>query len=215
MHVTALPAGLRRFTLADLPRERWRNGAGWTRTVASAAHAGDDGPPDWRVSLAEISQGAPFSQFPGMDRTAVLVRGGPVQLRGVASEDDTPRHWPLSTPGDMARFPGEWPMDNTPPDHEALIWNVMSRRGRVHAEVTVCPSAASSVAASADEGIALSDRGHTLVWVLHGRFTLLTSDGQELVALDADEGLHSQGRHGALRLVPDTAQARLVRTHLR
>ena len=86
MHVTALPAGLRRFTLADLPRERWRNGAGWTRTVASAAHVADGGQPDWRVSLAEISQGAPFSLFPGMDRTAVLVRGGPVRLRGVASE---------------------------------------------------------------------------------------------------------------------------------
>lgn len=207
MHVTALPAGLRRFTLADLPRERWRNGAGWTRTVASAAHAADAGPPDWRVSLAEISQGAPFSLFPGMDRTAVLVRGGPVLLRGVASEDDVLRHWPLSAPGDVACFAGEWPMDNAPPDREALIWNVMSRRGQVHAEVTVGPSAG--------EGIALCDTGHTLVWVLQGRFTVLTPSGDELVALDADEGLHSHGGHGGLRLVADTPQARLVCTRLR
>ena len=215
MHVTALPAGLRRFTLTDLPRERWRNGAGWTRTVASAAHAADAGQPEWRVSLAEISQGAPFSLFPGMDRPAVLVRGGPVLLRGVASEDDAPRHWPLSTPGDMACFAGEWPMDNAPPDHEALIWNVMSRRGHVHAEVTVGPSPASPAASSVDEGIALSETGHTLVWVLQGRFTVFTPSGDELVALDADEGLHSRGGHGALRLVPDTPQARLVCTRLR
>lgn len=215
LQITALPPGLRRFTLADLPRERWRNGAGWTRTVASAPHVDDAGQPDWRVSLAEISQGAPFSQFPGMDRSAVLVRGGPVCLRGGASQGDALHHWPLSAPGDMACFAGEWPMDNASPEREALIWNVMSRRGQVHAEVTVGPSVASSAAASADEVIALSDRGHTLVWVLQGRFSVLTSDGHELVALDADEGLHSQGRHGALRLVPDTAQARLVHTHLR
>ena len=206
MHVTALPAGLRRFTLADLPRERWRNGAGWTRTVASATHAAEAGLPDWRVSLAEINQGAPFSQFPGMDRTAVLVRGGPVCLRGGAGEHDALRHWPLSAPGDAARFAGEWPMDNTPPEREALIWNVMSRRGQVHAEVTVGPSAG--------EGIALCDTGHTLVWVLQGRFTVLTAEGHERLTLDADEGLHSHGRHGALRLVPDTAHARLVHTQL-
>ena len=77
------------------------------------------------------------------------------------------------------------------------------------------PSAASPAASSADEGIALSDSGHTLVWVLHGRFTVLTADGQELVALDADEGLHSHGSHGALRLLADTPQARLVCTRLR
>ena len=58
MHVMALPEGWRRLALADLPRERWRNGAGWTRPVASAEADGDT---LWRVSLAEISQAAPFS----------------------------------------------------------------------------------------------------------------------------------------------------------
>ena len=70
MHVMAMPQGWRRLALADLPREPWRNGAGWTRPVARAEADGSGGGELlWRVSLAEISQAAPFSRFPGLDRT--------------------------------------------------------------------------------------------------------------------------------------------------
>lgn len=215
LQITALPPGLRRFTLADLPRERWRNGAGWTRTVASADNAKPHDPPDWRVSLAELKQGAPFSLFPGMDRTAVLVRGGPVLLRGVPSEDDALRHWPLSTPGDLACFAGEWPMDNAPPAHEALVWNVMARRGQVRAEVQVLCGTAWGGEDGQDRAMPRPD--HTLLWVLQGGFHALTPAGQTLFTLDADEGLHAQGhaaRPGALRLLPDTPEATLVCTRL-
>lgn len=209
MHVTALPAGLRRFTLADLPRERWRNGAGWTRTVASAASpdcAGPDAPPAWRVSLAEISQGAPFSRFPGLDRIAVLVKGGPVLLRGSESEPDSPtRAWPLTTPGDLVRFAGEAPMENAAPEREALIWNVMARRGSEQAEVLVYLG----------QRVTLPPTGHSLIWVLHGSFHVVTGSGRELFMLAADEGLHQSGAQPGLVLVPSTPDAALVRTHLR
>lgn len=206
MHVTALPAGLRRFTLADLPRERWRNGAGWTRTVASAEGTAPHAPPDWRVSLAEISQGAPFSLFPGLDRTAVLAKGGPVVLRGSVPEPDGhTRQWPLNVPGDLAHFAGETPMDNAPPEHEALIWNVMARRGHVRAQVHVHQGLPLTVPAT----------GHSLIWVLHGTFLVRTAEGHDLFLLAADEGLHHPGPSAGLTLEPASPEARLVCTHLR
>jgi len=197
MQVTALPEGLQRFTLADLPRERWRNGAGWTRTVASAQAR--DGQADWRVSLAEISEGAPFSQFPGMDRTAVLAAGGPVRLRGAE------RDWNLAVPGDMARFAGELSLENAPPESEARIWNVMVRRGQVHAEVQVF----------AGQDVPLPGDGHALVWVLQGSFRVVSPAGDELFCLEADEGLHRRPAPCGLVLLPASSDARLVRTQLR
>jgi environmental stress-induced protein Ves len=54
-------------------RERWRNGAGWTRAIVSEP----PGEPDfgWRASIAEIDQDCAFSAFPGYDRELVLVAG--------------------------------------------------------------------------------------------------------------------------------------------
>lgn len=196
MNVTALPAGLRRFALAGLPRERWRNGAGWTRTVASAER---DGLVDWRVSLAEISEGAPFSLFPGMDRTAVLTGGGPVLLRGSA------RQWHLAGPGDMACFAGEWLLENAPPESEARIWNVMVRRGRERADVQVFSG----------EDVPLPGDGHALVWVLQGSFRIVSPAGAELFLLEAHEGLHRQPAPCGSVLLPASTDARLVRTQLR
>lgn len=114
----ALPEGLTRLSLATLPRERWRNGKGWTRLVAQA-DAGT--PPPWRVSLAEITEAAPFSVFDGIDRTTVLVQGGPVSL--LAAE----QQWTLSEPGDTAQYPGELALRNTAPADDTLFWNVMTQ----------------------------------------------------------------------------------------
>jgi environmental stress-induced protein Ves len=187
---------LRRFALADLPRERWRNGAGWTRTVASVER---DGLVDWRVSLAEISEGAPFSQFPGIDRTAVLAGGGPVLLRGPE------RQWHLGTPGDIACFAGEWSLENAPPESEARIWNVMVRRAHARADVQVF----------AGQDVPLLGDGHALVWVLQGSFRVVSPAGDELFHLEADEGLHRPPAPCGLVLLPASSDARLVRTQLR
>ena len=44
-------------------RERWRNGLGWTREIHAAMPA-TGGTWDWRLSIAEIEQDAPFSLLP-------------------------------------------------------------------------------------------------------------------------------------------------------
>jgi environmental stress-induced protein Ves len=55
----------------------WANGGGVSYEVARFPEMGDF---DWRVSLADISEDGPFSLLPGIDRTLVVVSGGPVAL---------------------------------------------------------------------------------------------------------------------------------------
>lgn len=198
MHICALPQGLRRLSLAELPRERWRNGAGWTRTVAS--EQGAQGL-RWRVSLAEITQAGAFSLFPGLDRTAVLVRGGPVHLRQAF---ELQCGWTLSQPGDCARFAGEELLDNLAPADEALVWNLMVARGQARAQVRI----------SAHEALRVDTRQHTLVWLLQGQYVVMTEDCTELTALGSDEGLHGHPGGQGWQLRPASADARLLVTEI-
>ena len=195
MHVMAMPQGWRRLALADLPRERWRNGAGWTRPVASADV---DGETLWRVSLAEISQAAPFSRFEGLDRTAVLAAGGPVHLH---SPD---QHWALTQPGDVAHFAGEAALHNEAPEQEALFWNVMARRDRVQARVLVMQDVMSP--------FALPTHGECLVWVLQGGLVVHNAAGLAVTSLDAHDGLHGHPGAAGITLVPTSSQVKLVLT---
>ncbi|HEY0310268.1 MAG TPA: HutD family protein, partial [Luteimonas sp.] len=66
---------------ADHRRERWRNGAGWTRQVHAQASTDPAHAWDWRLSIAEIEADAPFSAFPGVDRELVLLQGEGLRLR--------------------------------------------------------------------------------------------------------------------------------------
>jgi environmental stress-induced protein Ves len=202
MQSTALPAGWRRLALANLPRERWRNGAGWTRSIGSAREGKGQGEHIlWRVSLAEINCGAPFSLFPGMDRTAVLVQGGPLTLRGPQQD------WALQVPGDQARFPGEWPLANTTPETDALIWNLMVRRGEASAELVVQHAVP----------VELPGDGDTFTWVMRGRYRLAAPDGADHGPLDGGEGLHSRKARdvwGRWTLNPASPDACLLRTHI-
>ncbi|MCW5749506.1 MAG: HutD family protein [Alphaproteobacteria bacterium] len=66
----------RRFRLIGPARHRrvpWKNGGGWTTELAS--DAGADGRFGWRLSLADVEKSGPFSRFPGIDRTIMLVEG--------------------------------------------------------------------------------------------------------------------------------------------
>lgn len=203
MNVMALPPGLRRFALHDLPRERWRNGKGWTRAVASGGAPDAAGAPAWRISLAEIDQAAPFSRFEGVDRIATLAQGGPVTLQA------PDRSWALASPGDQAIFQGEWPLANLQPEGRAHIWNVMVRRGAVAADVRL----------HTDEPMALSAHAHALAWVVQGTFLVCDAAGQPLCTLDVDEGLHQhpvrpQALAATLTLRPMTPRARLLCTRL-
>jgi environmental stress-induced protein Ves len=57
----------------DYQRMPWKNGQGSTTQLVSAAAT--DGGFDWRLSIAEVGQSGPFSDFSGYDRTITLIEG--------------------------------------------------------------------------------------------------------------------------------------------
>ncbi|PKM14725.1 MAG: hypothetical protein CVV12_12390 [Gammaproteobacteria bacterium HGW-Gammaproteobacteria-2] len=84
MKIAILPA-------QNYRRQRWRNGAGWTREIVRLRAAGDGGwlpvdedasSDDWdvRLSIAEIDKDCAFSAFPGIERELVLLRGDGIEL---------------------------------------------------------------------------------------------------------------------------------------
>jgi environmental stress-induced protein Ves len=133
---------------ATQQRERWRNGGGWTRTIArgrigAGAAAGDDGW-DWRLSIADIESDGPFSTFPGVDRVLVLLDGAGIELAFADGGRER-----LLQPLARLAFAGERAV------HCALVagptrdFNLMWRRDRLHAGLGVTGLAA-AVQALAD-----------------------------------------------------------------
>ena len=113
----------------DFRRMPWKNGAGRTSEIASwpdgaGAFAG-------RVSIAEIERDGPFSAWPGVDRTFVLLDGAGVVLtqHGVDSEVSA-RHEPF-------RFAGDEAASCRLVAGPARAFNLMVRRGAVRGGVTV------------------------------------------------------------------------------
>ncbi|MBY0515456.1 MAG: HutD family protein [Bacteriovoracaceae bacterium] len=58
--------------------QRWKNGRGSTREILRSPQEGDL---DWRLSMADIVEDGPFSNFPGMERTLILLSGEPIQIQ--------------------------------------------------------------------------------------------------------------------------------------
>ena len=109
-------------------RERWRNGAGWTREIW--AEPGEGGEWLWRLSIAEIEQDAPFSRFEGIDRDIVLLSGNGVRLRF----DDGTVH-ALEPPHSRLRFPGEAGVQGELIDGPTQDFNLMWRRDAIDAQL--------------------------------------------------------------------------------
>jgi environmental stress-induced protein Ves len=107
----------------DLTAKPWKNGGGTTRQLAIAPAGADFADFDWSVSLAEIEQAGPFSEFPGIDRTFMLVDGAELILdvEGTAHR--------LATLDTLA-FPGDATTACRLQSGPARALNLMTRRGR-------------------------------------------------------------------------------------
>ena len=84
----------------EFQRERWRNGAGWTREILSAP--GHGAAFAWRTSIAEIEHDCRFSTFPGCERQLILLSGDGARL-----QFDDGRETVLDPPHGRATFAGE------------------------------------------------------------------------------------------------------------
>jgi environmental stress-induced protein Ves len=65
---------------ADLVRVPWKNGHGTTAEVAAFPESSGFDTFGWRISMADVASDGPFSIFPGIDRTLIVVEGDGIEL---------------------------------------------------------------------------------------------------------------------------------------
>ena len=127
------------LTPADYRRVPWKNGGGHTLEIASEPPGAGTTAFAWRVSVADIERDGPFSAFPGVDRTLVLIEGNGMRLAsGSDSLDVRAAYEPV-------RFPGESAPDCALVDGPTRDFNLMVRRGTVRGDVVVVREAACDV----------------------------------------------------------------------
>lgn len=182
----------RRFDVAAIAPTRWKNGAGLTREIAVAPPGAAMDDFDWRLSVAELQRDAPFSSFAGVDRRIVVLDGAGMRLtdaRGALVHDLQP-HEPWS-------FAGERALQAQLPHGPCRDFNVMTRRGRWHAELRVLRGSAAIDAADA-----------TLLLAVSGRWRIA---GDELQPM---QGLLWDAPHAAPALEALDAEAALLHVRL-
>lgn len=117
---------MRVLRASDRTPESWRNGRGVTREVARLGPADRF---DWRVSVATIAENGPFSHFPDMIRSFVLLQGA-VRLCGAGADAVDMRA--ASAP---ITFEGAADIDCTLIEGPASALNIMTRCGKYTARV--------------------------------------------------------------------------------
>lgn len=109
---------------ADRVAAPWKNGLGVTREIAVHPPGAGLGDFDWRVSMATVTAGGPFSRFPGIDRVLAVLEGHlAVRIDGARIE--------LGPDSPSLSFPGEVPVEAEAPAGLVTDLNLMTRRGRV------------------------------------------------------------------------------------
>jgi environmental stress-induced protein Ves len=108
----------------------WKNGGDVTREVAAWPPGTGASDFDWRVSIATVSRGGPFSVFPGVDRELAVLEG--VLRLSIHGRDELltrPESPSVRFPGDVATSGephGAWPVTDL---------NVMTRRGKFSSRI--------------------------------------------------------------------------------
>lgn len=110
----------------------WRNGQGITRELAVMPPGAGADEFLWRVSLADVVGAAPFSRFPGVDRTIVLIDGA-----GFRMTLDGAQVHELTTPCVPFAFPGEAEVAVALAGGPTRDFNLMLRRGRATGGIEV------------------------------------------------------------------------------
>ena len=118
--------------LRDCPARPWKNGLGRTRELAAVPEGAGMDDFLWRVSVAEVDSAAPFSAFPGIDRTIVLLDG-----EGFHMQLDADRRHALTESFVPFAFPGEAQVAVTLAGGPTRDFNLMVRREHAHGEVCV------------------------------------------------------------------------------
>jgi environmental stress-induced protein Ves len=109
----------------------WRNGGGVTRELV-AHPKGENW--IWRMSVAEVESGGPFSRFDGVRRWFTVLSGAGVRLR-LGEQPDAPTQV-LTRDSAPFCFDGAWSMDCQLLDGATQDFNLMVRPDKASAEMT-------------------------------------------------------------------------------
>ncbi|CAG9217236.1 Uncharacterized 21.2 kDa protein in hutC 3'region [Burkholderia gladioli] len=126
------PLRLSLIRAEQLVASLWKNGGGVTREIAAQPPGASLDGFTWRVSVADVAQPGPFSRFPGIDRTLVLLSGAGMSLIG----EDGARHL-LAAPLDRFDFDGELALSAELNDGPTRDFNLMTRRSAVTGRVSI------------------------------------------------------------------------------
>lgn len=177
---------MRILRASDYRSMPWKNGGGTTTEIVVSPAGADLDDFDWRISMARVEAGGPFSVFAGIDRTLSILDGEGMRLAIAGREpvDLTRTSTPLFFPADAAT-------DATLPAGPITDLNVMTRRGRVHHTVR-------RVSLSQPLDLA-TDTATTLVFCQEGSIQIGRSPA---LALGARDTLWLDGAGHALSLRP-------------
>lgn len=113
------------------PATPWKNGKGVTREITAFPLGATIDTFEWRVSIADVSAGGAFSNFPGIDRLLAALDGTiRLQIGGEAPVTLIPGNNPVA-------FAGDIPCRADIPDGAARDLNVMTRRGCFMSRMTL------------------------------------------------------------------------------
>jgi uncharacterized protein len=118
--------------LQDCPARPWKNGLGRTRELAAEPPGAGMDDFLWRVSVAEVDRAAPFSAFPGVDRSIVLLEGA-----GFTMTLDGDRSHALTSLFAPFAFPGEARVEVALAGGPTRDFNLMTRRDRARGRIAV------------------------------------------------------------------------------
>lgn len=162
------PSVLRVLPLDRQPRVPWRNGGGETREVCAWPPGAGLDDFVWRASVATLERDGPFSRFPGIVRTAVLLDGAGLRLvAGTAVVQ-------LAAPFAQATFDG------------ALPWGCELREGAVQLFNVMVRSDMTARVLASERSLVLPPTRFCVIYAARGRIEVDT--GTQSIALGEGDG---------------------------
>lgn len=159
----------------------WRNGGGVTRDIALFPAGASDDTFLWRASLATIEAAGPFSAWPDVDRSLMLLHGELAVTIGGAAERF------LGPEDSSIDFAGETAVTARPVGGECTAFNIMARRGLVRARLerwnAARPTAADQLLLLADAATSIRLVGRSVSLDRHDALLL---DHAAIVNLECD-----------------------------
>lgn len=171
---------------ADCRPMPWKNGGGVTTEIMAWPPAAGLDAFDWRISMAQVASGGPFSAFPGIDRTLTVLDGAMRLDAGEAPPVE------LSARSAPYAFPGDVNTMATLIEGPVLDFNVMTRREIFRHRVE-------RLELSNPSKIAL-DQGTMLAFVTSGEASLRHQG--EVVRLSELDTVLLEAREGVLEIAP-------------